>query len=100
MIQVNVRAAKSLVLRLNTLKVTVVLEYITSLTKLPLRILVDLNETGWNMCTFHAQIFYKLGNMWISDDKVFWFVLAFHFAEYVHAIDGLYRDTSRHKCFI
>lgn len=52
------------------------------------------------MRTFHAQIFYELGNMWIFDDEIFWFVVAFHFAELTHAIDGLYRNTSRHKGFI
>ena len=97
---VQIRATESLMGSLNTLEVSVVLMCVTSFAKFPLRILVNLNKTHGNMTTFHAQIFNELGNMWIFDDEIFWFVLTFHFAELTHPIDGLYRNTSRHKGFI
>ena len=97
---VQIRATKSLMSCLDTLKISVVLIDVTSLTKFPLRILANLNKTHRNMRTFHAQIFNKLGYVWIFDDEVFWFVLTFYFAKLTHAIDGLYRNTSRHKGFI
>ena len=42
---VQIRAAESLMVSLNTLEVTIVLIDVTRLTKFPLRILVNLNKT-------------------------------------------------------